>query len=75
MPVEHDFDYCARRAAEEFVAANRSQTAEQRKHHRQLAEQYADLVRAMMLARNGPEPAWAAGERLSLETGDKARAA
>ena len=52
--MESDFDFCARRAAEEFVAANRAATPEQRKLHRQLAEQYADLVRAMMLSRTRP---------------------
>ena len=49
--MESDFDFCARRAAEEFVAANRAATPEQRKHHRQLAEQFADMVREMMLSR------------------------
>lgn len=46
--MESDFDFCARRAAEEFMAANRAETAEQRRHHRMLAEQYADRVRAML---------------------------
>ena len=49
--MENDFDFCARRAAEEFVAANRTQTPEQRAHHRKLAQQYADMVRTMLLAR------------------------
>lgn len=57
MPVDHDFDYCARRAAEEFVAANRADNVDQRRNHRRLAEQYADLVRAMMLARKEAEAA------------------
>lgn len=30
------------------MAANRAETAEQRRHHRMLAEQYADRVRAML---------------------------
>jgi hypothetical protein len=46
--VESDFDFCARRAAEEFMAASRAETAEQRRHHRMLAEQYAERVRAIL---------------------------
>jgi hypothetical protein len=49
--VESEFDFCARRAAEEFVAANRAETVEARAHHRQIAEQFADLVREMLLGR------------------------
>jgi hypothetical protein len=69
--VESEFDYCARRAAEEFVAANRAETVETRKHHRQLAEQYADLVREMLLGRRDAqaETSSASEAALSIETG------
>lgn len=74
--MENDFDFCARRAAEEFVAANRAATAEQRKHHRQLAEQYADLVRAMITTRRGTGAASATAEsERSIDSGGKAQAA
>jgi hypothetical protein len=49
--VESDFDFCARRAAEEFLAAGRATTASARSHHRQLAEKYAEVVRQLMLQR------------------------
>ena len=67
-----EFDFCARRAAEEFVAANRAETVEARSHHRQLAEQYADLVREMLLGRRdaqtGNAPVSKSG--LAIETGN-----
>jgi hypothetical protein len=53
MPVESEFDFCARRAAEEFVAANRASCAEARRNHRHLAQHYADLVRALISAGAG----------------------
>jgi hypothetical protein len=74
--VESDFDFCARRAAEEFVAANRAETIEQRKHHRKLAEQYADLVRAMLFGRHREEsPGAAARTTATIQRGRDAQAA
>ena len=69
--MESEFDFCARRAAEEFVAANRAETLEARSHHRQLAEQYADLVREMLLGRRDAQGENAsASSGLSIETGN-----
>jgi hypothetical protein len=53
--VESDFDFCARRAAEEFLAAGRATSAVERIHHRQLAEKYAEVVRQLVQQRLGDE--------------------
>jgi hypothetical protein len=53
--VESDFDFCARRAAEEFLAAGRATSAVERIHHRQLAEKYAEVVRQLVQQRQGDE--------------------
>jgi hypothetical protein len=50
--VENEFDFCARRAAEEFMAAGRATSAAERKVHRQLAERYAEVVRQLMQKRS-----------------------
>ena len=49
--MESEFDFCARRAAEEFLAAGRAGTAEERRVHRQLAERYAAVVRELIRKR------------------------
>jgi hypothetical protein len=49
--VESDFDFCARRAAEEFLAAGRASNPAERINHRQLAEKYAEVVRQLMQQR------------------------
>ena len=49
--MESDFDFCARRAAEEFMAAGRATSAAERLTHRQLAEKYAEVVRQLMSKR------------------------
>jgi hypothetical protein len=58
--VESDFDFCARRAAEEFLAAGRATTPTERTNHRQLGEKYAEVVRQLMeqrkAARAEPQP-------------------
>jgi hypothetical protein len=54
--VESDFDFCARRAAEEFLAAGRATSAEERINHRQLAEKYAEVVRQLLRQRGGSKP-------------------
>lgn len=46
--MENDFEFCARRAAEEFMAAGRANTAAERMTHRQLANKYAEIVRRLM---------------------------
>ena len=46
--MENEFDFCARRAAEEFMAAGRASTAAERITHRILAEKYAEVVRQLM---------------------------
>jgi hypothetical protein len=51
--LESDFDFCARRAAEEFLAAGRATSAAERINHRQLAEKYAEVVRQLMRQRKG----------------------
>lgn len=48
MQVETELDFCARRAAEEFLAAGRAPTAAERMAHRQLAEKYAMMVREII---------------------------
>jgi hypothetical protein len=53
--VENEFDFCARRAAEEFMAAGRAETAAERATHRLLAEKYAEMVRHMMRAHRASE--------------------
>jgi len=49
--VESEFDFCARRAAEEFMAAGRACSAAERATHRMLAEKYAEVVRKLMEGR------------------------
>jgi hypothetical protein len=51
--VESEFDFCARRAAEEFMAAGRAESAAERVTHRLLAEKYAEVVRQLMQERRG----------------------
>lgn len=46
--MESEFDFCARRAAEEFMAAGRAATAAERITHRMLAEKYAAAVREIL---------------------------
>jgi hypothetical protein len=46
--LESEFDFCARRAAEEFMAAGRAATAVERINHRMLAEKYAAAVREIL---------------------------
>ena len=46
--MESEFDFCARRAAEEFMAAGRAATAAERINHRMLAEKYAAAVRDIL---------------------------
>ena len=75
MLVENDFDFCARRAAEEFVAANRAQSPEQRAHHRKLAQQYADMVRTMLLARRDGQLDLDVAEPSSIDPNDEVQAA
>ena len=53
--MESEFDFCARRAAEEFMAAGRAVNAAERVTHRLLAEKYAEMVRHMMLARRASD--------------------
>jgi len=72
--MESEFDFCARRAAEEFVAANRAETVEARRHHRQLAEQYADLVRGILHGRSDAQANTISETTSSIEPGN-ARAA
>lgn len=55
--MESEFDFCARRAAEEFMAAGRAATAAERVTHRLLAERYAEVVRQIMLERRAAEDA------------------
>lgn len=55
--VESEFDFCARRAAEEFMAAGRAATVAERATHRLLAEKYAEVVRHIMLQRRAAEEA------------------
>jgi hypothetical protein len=73
--LESDFDFCVRRAAEEFVAANRAQSIDQRKHHRKLAEGYADRVRAMRLGHHDAKPAALGRTHSYAESSDDAQAA
>ena len=54
--METEFDFCARRAAEEFMAAGRAATAAERVTHRILAEKYAEVVRQMMAERRDAGP-------------------
>ena len=42
--MESEIDFCARRAAEEFLAAGRAANIVDRTLHRQLAEKYAAVV-------------------------------
>ena len=49
--MESEFDFCARRAAEEFMAAGRAESAAERVTHRLLAEKYAEVVRQLMQER------------------------
>lgn len=55
--MESEFDFCARRAAEEFMAAGRASTVAERATHRMLAEKYAEVVRHIMLQRRTAEEA------------------
>jgi len=50
-PVESEFDFCARRAAEEFIAAGRAETETERRAHRDLAESYSAIVRLLISRR------------------------
>lgn len=54
--MESEFDFCARRAAEEFMAAGRAASAAERVTHRLLAEKYAERVREMMVERRPADP-------------------
>jgi hypothetical protein len=55
--LENEFDFCARRAAEEFLAAGRAACPDERRTHRQLAERYAEVVRELLLKRANLRPA------------------
>ena len=54
--MESEFDYCARRAGEEFLAAGRAATELERRLHRELAESYSGLVRLLLNRRADPGP-------------------
>ena len=55
--MENEFDFCARRAAEEFMAAGRAITVTERLLHRQLAEKYAEVVRQLIEGSSGSNAA------------------
>jgi len=55
--LESEFDFCARRAAEEFLAAGRANCDTKRRTHRQLAERYAEVVRELIATGASAAPA------------------
>lgn len=46
--MDEEFELYARRAGEEFVAAGRAETPEQRSRHRASAERYQEVVRKLL---------------------------
>jgi vacuolar-type H+-ATPase subunit H len=54
--LDEEFERYAQRAGEEFVAAGRAETPEQRNRHRASAERYQEAVHTLLRKRKSRRP-------------------